>query len=500
MLPPEEQRVLAKLSVMRGDFQRDAAEHIAGASLSLLSALVTKSLVRRTAAGGYDLHELVRQYAANRLSENTLQESETRAEHSRYYLALVQKIEPVLFSQRQAQAVAELSAEIGNVRAAWQWAAEHHGDALRQCARTVYWYYDLRNLGQEGAALFQVAIANSQTIADDTAREIAIGHWRAFQAMFAYRQNQIAEAKQLLGESFALLDKHDDSGNRGDCSDRIELIEALWIRGQVAWARGEFDEAARCLRRALKLEGTRAQWQTAICCIMLGNVEFEQGSYADSYRTLAESLKVARAQGDPTLIAYSISSLTRHASQRERIAELEPLAREACELAKESGNRFAVALSLAQLAQLVWAKGEVTEAKRLCAESIAVCREQGDDWWLSATLNQLGNFEMASGNMVEAEQHIRESIQVALRGSFHANVLDALVSMAAARAKTGKTAFALEIVQVVLQDPATKRRAQERAMKLRAELETQLPPRDLEIAQMRTPHFDDVITQILNSA
>lgn len=488
VLPSGEQRVLARLSVLRGDFQREAAEQIAGASLSLLSPLVTKSLLRRTTAGRYDLHELMRQYAAQRLSENATEESGTRERHSRYFLALAQASEVALFSRRQAQAVAEWNTELANVRAAWQWAAQHQGETLRRCARAVYWYYDLRNLSLEGATLFECAIVNAHTIADDSAREIAVGHWRAFQAMFAYRENRLEDAEQILTQSFSLLEKH---GNRA------ELIDALWIRGQVAWAGGEFGESARCLRRALDMNETRSQWQTAICYILLGNVEFEQGSFADSYRTLAESLKLAREQGDPTLVSYAISSLTRHAQQPERIAELEPLAREGCQLAKESGNRFAVALSLEQLAQLVWAKGDVAEAKHLCQASIAVCRDQGDDWWLSAALNQLGNFEMASGNLAEAKRHVREAIQVALRGGFHANVLDALVSMAAANAKTGDAASALEIVQVVLQDPATKHRARTRAERLRAELGSRLTLPGIADEQAQSKNFDSLVSQIL---
>ena len=61
MLSATEQRVLCQLSVFRGGFLREAAEQVAGASLPLLSALVTRSLVRRTVAGRYDLHELVQQ-------------------------------------------------------------------------------------------------------------------------------------------------------------------------------------------------------------------------------------------------------------------------------------------------------------------------------------------------------------------------------------------------------------------------------------------------------
>jgi predicted ATPase/DNA-binding SARP family transcriptional activator len=485
MLPADEQGALARLSVLRGDFQREAAEQIAGASLSLLSALVTKSLVRRTATGRYDLHELVRQYAAKRLSENATEETATRDQHSRYYLAFLQKIETALYGQGQPQAIAALIAENENMRGAWRWATQYHTEWLRPCAHIAYWYFDLRNLADEGPAIFENAIANAHTIADDAAREIAIGHWRAFQAMFAYRQSRMAVAKQIAEQSLSWLEQH---------GDRTELIDALWIMGLITWARGEFAESAQCLRRALAVdEAIRTPWQTAIACVVLGNTRCEQGDYADGYQIHIQGLQAARAQGDPTIISYAISSLSRHWDQPDRIAELEPLAREGVQLAKQSGNGLAVGLSQGQLAQIVLMKGDAAEAEQLCRESIALCRTLGDDWGLSSLLNFLSNIKMARGNFIEPQEYQIESIRAAIRGGFHANALDTLVSFAVARAKTGDAAFALAIAEMVLNDAATKHASRVRAEKLRTELAAQLAPREIAIA----PSFDRIIQKIL---
>lgn len=73
LLSIEEQQALAKLSIFRGCFQREAAAEVAGVSLPLLTALVDKSLLRCNQChetGRYSLHELIRQYAADKLHEN----------------------------------------------------------------------------------------------------------------------------------------------------------------------------------------------------------------------------------------------------------------------------------------------------------------------------------------------------------------------------------------------------------------------------------------------
>ena len=67
-LSPAEQDVLQKLSVFRGGFDRVAAKAVAGASLHTLASLVGKSLLTLADDGRYALHELLRQFAAEKLA------------------------------------------------------------------------------------------------------------------------------------------------------------------------------------------------------------------------------------------------------------------------------------------------------------------------------------------------------------------------------------------------------------------------------------------------
>ncbi|MBL8056747.1 MAG: AAA family ATPase, partial [Anaerolineales bacterium] len=67
LLSEAEQRVLRRLSVFRGGFQKEAAERVAAAPLALLLSLTDKSLVRRRPDGRFEMHELLRQYAGEKL-------------------------------------------------------------------------------------------------------------------------------------------------------------------------------------------------------------------------------------------------------------------------------------------------------------------------------------------------------------------------------------------------------------------------------------------------
>jgi predicted ATPase len=81
LLGQDERAVFAKLAVFRGAFGREAAQSVAGASLPLLSTLVAKSLLKPLPENRYRVHELLRQYALEKLSESPQDVSRTEGAH-----------------------------------------------------------------------------------------------------------------------------------------------------------------------------------------------------------------------------------------------------------------------------------------------------------------------------------------------------------------------------------------------------------------------------------
>jgi tetratricopeptide (TPR) repeat protein len=154
LLTDQERDALARLSVLRGGFDLDAAAAVAGAGLPLLASLVDQSLVAVGEDGRYGMHELLRQYAAERLAADPAAEADARRRHAEHYAALLPP---------EAEALATdgpgLDAEVENLRAATDWLIRHADPArldahlVRLCAlyRRKGWFRETQAV--LGAAL-----------------------------------------------------------------------------------------------------------------------------------------------------------------------------------------------------------------------------------------------------------------------------------------------------------------------------------------------------------
>jgi predicted ATPase len=118
LLTPEEQRLLSALSVFRGGWTVEAAEHICGVDVELQQSLADKSLVRRWQSGRFGMLETVREFAAEQL------EPDRRDELLRRLLELLtETFEPNLLPETPGAALMDVAREERpNVDVALDWA------------------------------------------------------------------------------------------------------------------------------------------------------------------------------------------------------------------------------------------------------------------------------------------------------------------------------------------------------------------------------------------
>ncbi len=125
LLSESEQRLFASLSVFRGGFSQAAAEAVTGASLRDLLRLVNKSMLGRGQAGRCEMHELLRQFGAEKLEGLPDLSQAVHERFAAFYIAALERLPGDLHGARQVEALQAFGADFANAQAAWDWAVEH---------------------------------------------------------------------------------------------------------------------------------------------------------------------------------------------------------------------------------------------------------------------------------------------------------------------------------------------------------------------------------------
>ncbi|MCP4422590.1 MAG: XRE family transcriptional regulator, partial [Chloroflexi bacterium] len=144
-LSKKERDVLQKLSVFRGGFERKAAKVVAGASLTVLAGLVGKSLLSVGGNGRYQLHELLRQFVAEKLEQSVLLNEETHIQHAQYFMTFASDQEPRIKGAEAKSALVAITEDIDNVRVAIRWALRDQVTLFdRSFGMTMWMFYEVK--------------------------------------------------------------------------------------------------------------------------------------------------------------------------------------------------------------------------------------------------------------------------------------------------------------------------------------------------------------------
>jgi predicted ATPase/DNA-binding XRE family transcriptional regulator len=503
LLSGSEQDALRRMAIFRGGFTREAAAEVAGTTLPVLSSLVAKSLLRRSGPARYEMHELVRQYARERLEAEPALFAETARRHAAAYARLLEQRGLGLRGPEQPQVIAELVQELGNIRGAWDWAVAHRGaEQLIQASDTLFWLYEARSNCREGVPLFGQAIQGLQppagtalSLADGTAA-LALGQALSYQGYFCLRQGQHRLARDLLRQSYTLL------GSVEDEEARAALATAGAFLGAATYITGEYDEGRRLLGASLAT--TRAAgdtWVAAFCLRQLGLLAAYIGEHDEGRRLLGESLALSREMGNLWSIASSLNLLGAAAHIAGDDAAAAELLDEALELSRALDDRFNVASALRGLGLVRWGLNQLDDARRLLEDSVRLWREIGDQESLARTLNQLGELLLAQGNLPEARTCFLDALRVVRDAQLAPILLEALLGLAAVHVAEGRPEPALALLLPVLQHPASIEQARVRADRLLVELAGRVLPARLQTIAARsgaTP-LDTLVRDLLAS-
>jgi len=474
LISPREQLTLANLSVFRGGFDRSAAAEIAGSQLADLTALIGHSLVQRLTAGRYDLHQLLREFAAQKLSLDPSHMSAVQDRHSRYYLA-------ALSDDFAAGLMARRQIEADNLRGAWQHAvATTNAEVIRPVMVAYQSFVEHFGHLADGEASFAAAV--NAFITQPQHRELVArllleqSHFvRQFSGLSAaavlrLRVLELTQDPTLLANThrglangfaelgdWAKADFHFDQAQEAarlasDPTLRIAL-QSVRIYINVLHFRGDFADYIR------QIESLMAETKT------LSNINIEPinrdlittmamvasryGNYALAIDCQKQYIQSAQERGHRLDHAWGLLNLALSEQFAGMYAASIAHNHEALSMAESSGDIDDVGLLNANLCLVLRQVGQLEEAHKHGEKAIGILSALNTKRIEGQARNRLGHTLLAMQRWPEAYTAYGEALQVWATMQ-HPNHFEAKAGRAVAALQLGYPEEAAQLVEAVL--------------------------------------------------
>jgi predicted ATPase/DNA-binding CsgD family transcriptional regulator len=483
-LTPEEQQVFMRLSAFRGGFRRDVARAVAGATLPVLTTLVDKSLLSwQPDDQRYQIHELLRQYAANRLSQVEADMIETYDALAAYYAHFLQarfadlvgRQHPVPHTPealserasprgplRQRMVTEEINAELDNIRVAWAWANERERlAALREMGPALGLAFLYQSRYQEGVRMFNQVLERLRSRPAGRERDLTELAALAQQlGWFLIRLGRLQEAEAVWTRAQALYERLDIPPLPGKGTD-----PALGL-SFIAWARGEYETATRYAEQALRAsQAHKVRSNEHTAQLMLASFHLYQNRPETAVQYARDACRVARDLGDRWFMAHGLQELGNAVAALGDLDGARRYLTEAYTIAEEFGDRGTMAESAILLGDIALQQQDYAAAARLFRRSLELNAEINDRHYLIQALSGLGDALLGSGVLPEAAQHYRQAVKSAAELRYTPLILTTLVGIGGLLLQTGHEERGVEVLELVYRHPGSEAAVKEQALK-----------------------------------
>ncbi len=428
LLSEAEQDTYEQLSVFRSGFTREAAQKVTGAGLRVLMTLVNKSLMQRTPTGRYVVHNVLRQYAAERLEASPDKYDQVNERHCTYYAEFLHKQEvPIRTGKHQAALE-----EIDNLRAAWGWAIESVNiAALKKSLVALAALYDRQSWYQEAKALMDPAVEALRMAEPVGDRGVAYGQVLAFQGGALTSCGMAEEGHRSLLESLKIL-------RQLGARQELAVAQSIAVRDGAFY---DIREAQKALAESIAIFREHDMSMDLVDALSaMGFSHYRQQETEAAQRYFEEAYTISKTLGTKPGLARTLSDLGLVAASAGDYEKARPYFQEALALWRALGVQAGASTVLTNWGLAAWKRGDHADAKAMLQESLVIAREAGNNWWIANCLNNLGHATVALEHYDEAASYYREAL-VLTRGRdirvFPAIFIEAVIGLANIMAKTG---------------------------------------------------------------
>jgi predicted ATPase/transcriptional regulator with XRE-family HTH domain len=396
LLSSAEQDGLMRLAVFREGWRAQEALPVAGADLFLLRRLVDKSMVRAGEDGRYDLHDLVRQYASQKLAQSG-HEAETRQRHFDAYLALAAHLDAQQFRPQGMEALARFDLEQDNIRAALEWSLDNAPS--EQSLTLLYhlgFYWARRGYWQEGGHWAMRAIHQA---GERESPHLCLA--LCYATFFTFVQGRFGEAEPLSLRAMAMARRLEDPE---------ALIRAL---AMSTFASTDAEQALTSVYKGIELieETTAAPPYELPQYYLLAGIWLQSsGRYPEAEEAYRKCLALYRQAGAVDLIPDPLGHLGTLTLQQGRLQEAYDLTVESMAAARVAGRYESSGGWRAQLGLIELYLGKVDAAQDSLEEALLMLDDSRYAVEKQETLLIMSQVMLTRSDVTAAAEYLETSL------------------------------------------------------------------------------------------
>jgi predicted ATPase/DNA-binding CsgD family transcriptional regulator len=451
LLAQDERDTFKHLSIFRGGFQRLAAEQVAGTTLPVLSSLVDKSLLRRDATGRYQIHELLRQYGEEKLHQFPAEVEQVHNLHCKFYTDFLYETLEEFLAGSQLKATIEITAELENVRAAWQWAVEKaRVEDIHKAIGSLVYYFQYQGRYFEGVVAYGNAIRSLEVLDPETLRDLTLAELLDGQGWLFLRLGQLDQAKEALEKCLSIYKQLNiPPAQRMGTEPRTAL-------GVLANILGDYEKAISLGEEAYLLSEAQAnRWNMMFSLYVLTNATLAQGNIPRAREYAQRAYALAKELNDSWFRAFILNDLGNTSLTLGEYAEAKEYFTASYAIRKEFDDPGGMAEALTHLGKIAVLRKEYADAEKSFRESLAMYREINDKGGVAAALEGMGVHACATSNFRSAGQYFHDAIQTAIEIQYLPLMISIAINVSKLWILTGQVERSVELLTVVLNHPAS---------------------------------------------
>ncbi|MFN8469801.1 MAG: helix-turn-helix domain-containing protein [Caldilineaceae bacterium] len=450
-LSESDRQVFMCLSVFSGGFSRDAALDVAAADKYCLRRLSNKALIEVSESGRYSIHELLRQFGAEKLA-GSQEEAQVQSKYTVFFTRIMRHSSHDYYAGNHIQMLQWIADDFENVRSAWlQLLAAHDWEALGTFIEPIWFFCRARVYYQTGIEFFESAEVAARSVQTTAAAEFFLGRLLARISKFYYAVGLAEKSGSASSEAIHILTKYDSPS---------DLLHAL----------------NGCLELALIRRQTHV---------------------VDS--TLQQSLALARSIGDRRWEGHLLISAAIAALIQNDLSHAQLLAVEGLAILDSGGDLLDKAAGYDVLGYIREGLGNYEEAATCFQKKIGIATAIGNLNNTSASQAHLARIALHQGDLTTARQHLHSALRIAFGAGQLWQCIFTLVCVAELLTRQEQCQKAVEVLGAVDDHLTAFHMADQIARSARDELATKLEPHDVTTAweRGRQRELSDLIKELL---